>query len=107
MTSAREVALPGDRLGSWETKGNCQIATCSLYLSRAETRFLADHGVKAAMTSLRIPEANPFLAIAGEVATQRAREAIRNNQCLRIRTVPTAPPAAVGLYSDGGKYCKD
>jgi len=87
-------------------KVNCGIVTCSYYLSRKETRTLANNGLPVNTAVTFIPEIGPVLAAAGSVAIWKAQQAAKKNQCLRVRTIGLSG-APVGLYSDGGKFCKN
>jgi hypothetical protein len=85
---------------------DCGIVTCSLYLSRSETRSaVTPSGVVALVTGL-LPGYFRFLAIAPGLFAIKAQEAAGKNECLRIRyTVVGNTPAIVGFYSSGNSHC--
>jgi hypothetical protein len=84
---------------------NCGYITCSYYLSKKQTRYLAENGVAATIATGLIPKVGPFLSAAVGLATWKSQHAAKKNQCLRIRVlVGSSVPA--GFYSDGSKYCR-
>lgn len=88
---------------------DCGIITCSLYLSRSETRSaVTPSGVVALIAGL-LPGPFRLAAINPGLMAIKSQEAAGKNECLRIRyTVVHNVPAIVGFYSSGnGKYCRD
>ena len=102
------------------------IATSSAYLSRGETRWIAQHlntgsaaGRGTAFVVLgacaKVGTLNWAAGLAcgasavvyGTAFVNATNTAVRTNRCLRIRFTRGQTPVIVGIYDDGGKHCKD
>jgi hypothetical protein len=104
VTAAGE-ALSSEGEVSTKLITNCGYITCSYYLSRKQTRYLAENGVAATIAAGLIPKVGPFLSAAVGLATWKSQHAAKKNQCLRIRVLLGSSVPA-GFYSDGSKYCR-
>lgn len=107
---------------------HCGIVTCSLYISRSETRRLwnrlspyANSGSTAIAAAAGIacsPAGGVGAAVCGGAAKtygafflDKLRQAANARQCLRMRHLPGSAPLGVGtvnaLYVDRSGYCKN
>lgn len=107
--SAGQPMSTEDGVGT-KAKVNCGIITCSVYLSRKETHYVAENGMVAAIgAGLITGVAGKALAAAAGLATWKSQQADKKKQCLRVRIAPTPLPpgfGVVGYYSDGSKHCR-
>jgi hypothetical protein len=85
---------------------NCGVVTCSYYLSRGETRAVANKGVLAADAAGLIPTVGPLLSKVVKIANDTAKAAAKRNQCLRVRVIALSG-LPVGIYQDGGRFCRN
>lgn len=91
---------------STKAKVNCGLVTCSLYLTRKETRYVAENGMAAAIAAGLIPKAGLVVSSAIGLATWKSQQAAKKKQCLRVRFGSAAGIPLLGIYSDGSKHCK-
>jgi hypothetical protein len=100
--------------------------TSSAYLSRGETRWIAQHlnsgsaagrgtafvvaGACAKVGKLHWAAGlacGASAVVYGTAFVNATNTAVRKNRCLRIRFTHGQTPVIVGLYDDGGTHCKN
>lgn len=106
VLNSKGQAMTAEGGVSTKAKVNCGIVTCSLYLSKKETKWVADNGMAAAIGAGLIPKVGLVLGSVAGLATWKSQQAAKKKQCLRVRFGSVAGVPILGLYSDGSKHCK-